>query len=337
MNLHLRIAEWGRVVFGGRLRFGLALPLFLVSCVSLGETELPPAIPLHAEAVEWEEARATSYTETLGVRVEENESDSLENLEELPGVRIVDVAFGSAAARVGLRVGDVIVAANGVSTDAPDALEEVLRASTSSAPVEFELRRDLSLFRVQSPAPSVEPSAEPGRLYVADPVRLRAGFRTVLLEADGGTSVRGAAEIAAFFPRSPLPDAGLEVGDRVLSVDDVEVSSADHFVRQLIAPRAYGEKVRLEVRRGDDVRTRRVRLWAPRRVVERFAIPVVCDYSRSVRDDTVDFRFLGLSKLRLFSYHREGGEREYRFLFFIPFRTGYGELVDETPSTEGGA
>ena len=79
----------------------------------------------------------------LGVRVEPNESDSLENLEIRPGVRIVSVETGSAADAAGIRPGDILLQFDATKTDDPDRLESVLLGVQEDRSATLTLERAL--------------------------------------------------------------------------------------------------------------------------------------------------------------------------------------------------
>ena len=67
------------------------------------------------------------------------------------------------------------------------------------------------------------------------------------------------AVVLAVVPESPADEAGLDVGDVVLSIDGDEVGNADDLVEEL-RRRDVGQKVELEVFTGDDEETIEVEL-----------------------------------------------------------------------------
>ncbi len=77
--------------------------VLLHGCVSYAPSVLVPAITLSAEAVSLvEDTTATSTRIDFGLETGLNESDSLANIEILPGVRVRNVTANSAADSAGI-------------------------------------------------------------------------------------------------------------------------------------------------------------------------------------------------------------------------------------------
>jgi hypothetical protein len=79
--------------------------------------------------------------------------------------------------------------------------------------------------------------------------------------------------------------------------------------------------------RGESQQTT-VKLWSPPRHLAEVTVPILANYSRSPAGDEVEFALLDLWVLSLFEYQRSGQTRSYRFLRWIGWDTGVGELVE---------
>jgi len=71
------------------------------------------------------------------------------------GVRIVQVAPGSLAERMGLKAGDVVLAFNGMAVQSPEQLVQLVGARDPQAPPRFELHTPLA-----GPVPAAPASAQ---------------------------------------------------------------------------------------------------------------------------------------------------------------------------------
>ncbi|MEC8356420.1 MAG: PDZ domain-containing protein, partial [Pseudomonadota bacterium] len=81
-----------------------------------------PAITLSPEEVELKRSTSTG-TVDFGLNVTPNESDSLFNIQSLPGVRVRAIAANSPAAEAGIEVGDIILQIDETRLDHPDSLQ----------------------------------------------------------------------------------------------------------------------------------------------------------------------------------------------------------------------
>lgn len=297
------------------------------SCVTTEATRVPPAVNFSGgEPASGRPAQAGERA-SLGLEVETNESDALDRLEVLPGTRVRSVAPGGPASAAGIAPGDVVLAIDGLPTNGKDAFQAVAAAARPGAALRVEVRRGTAAFEASVVPAAALAGSPPVDLYQVDPVKLRAGFRTVVLQAGEGR--RAAAEIAKLFPESPLERAGLRTGERVVALDGKEISSAEDLVRRVVEERDPGQGVTLTVRRGEEEVPVRLRLWAPPRRVARFLVPILFHYESKLRPRLTRWSVVDLWLISLFEYRREEGEREIRLFKFFRFRTGYGELVEE--------
>jgi predicted metalloprotease with PDZ domain len=302
--------------------------LSLASCMSTEYEELPPHVNLSAEELEAPLGKSLPEGERayLGLSVEAVESDSLEKLEVLPGARVRAVESGGPAARSGLEAGDVILSVNGTGVRDRDGFEALLQDTKTGETLALELRRGTTALEAKVQAAPAPGGAAPVELYRVDPLKSRAGYRTVVVGS--GAERRVAAEVVKIFPRSPLPEHGLVAGDRILALQGRPVSSAQDLVRRFFQL-DFGDAVELTVLRAGGEETLDVRLWAPRRRISALQVPVLFTYESSWKPDKTSFYFLDFYVFALFGYRREEGEREVRLFSLFRFRSGYGELVEE--------
>jgi len=271
----------------------------------------------------------------LGVEVEAHESDSLDDLEALPGVRVRAVDRGGPADRAGLRAGDIVLRVDGVRVDDRDGFEAISRTLAPGTPCAIELRRDTVGVEV-SVAPVERPSAAPApqELCRVDPLHLRASFRTSRVRV--GADERTAVEVRELFAESPLAAAGVRPGDRFVAFDGETLSSAQDLVTRSLAHEP-GDAVTLKRLRtvdagGDSVEAADVLeldLWAPDRVLTGLSVPILFTYESRAEPSSTTFRIIDLWLVSLFSYERENGEKTWSFLGLFEFQTGYGELREE--------
>ena len=313
--------------FRGRASSLTTLAAFFsgLSCVTTQPISVPPPVNVSSGPLAAPSQPAPGGE--VGIEVEANENDSLEKLEVLPGVRVRSVAGGGAGAAAGVQAGDVVLTVDGAPVNHPDAFEALARGAAPGRELRLEVRRDTTVFEARVTVGAPAHGAPPVELYRADPLKLRAGFRTVAVEGPGGR--RTAAELVRLFPESPLEGAGLRPGDRIVSLSGTEVSSAEELVRALLEDHEFGERVKLEVRRGTEGLAPAVKLWAPRRHLTKLVLPVLFNYEWRLSPRRTQWALLDFWLFSFFQYRREEGEKEMKFFSLIRFRSGYGELIEE--------
>jgi C-terminal processing protease CtpA/Prc len=305
-----------------------AAALSLASCRSTEYEELPPHVNLSPE--ELESPRGKSLPQGMrahvGLSVEAVEGDSLEKLEILPGARVRAVESGGPADRAGVEAGDVVLSVNGTEVKDRDGFEALLQDTRPGETLTLELRRGTTALEVKVQAAPAPGEAEPVELYRTDPLKSRAGYRTVVVGSGAGRRV--AAEVARVFPRSPLPEHGLAAGDLIVGLQGQPIFSAQDLVGRFFQ-QEFGDEVELALLRAGGEEKLQVRLWAPSRRISALQVPILFTYESSLKPDKTRFDFLDFFVFSLFGYRREEGEREWRLLSLFRFRTGYGELVEE--------
>lgn len=313
------------------LRSLLLLPLAstLLSCVSYEPAVLIPAVTLSPETLSLREPGAeTGARADFGLDVSVNESDSLFNVEVLPGVLVRELTQLGPAASAGLRVGDVILAIDGTEVNQPDAIRALEQTASVDDDYEFRVRRGTTVFAATLSPRQVGDAAPPRELYRLDPLASRAGYRSRVIEVTGGNS-QVAAEVVSFSPGSPLPGAGIAIGDLIVALEGGQLSSAQDLVSRLNQQYELGERVALTVYDGATLRDVEVELWDPGRRISRVALGPLLHYDSELNPPSQELTLIDLWLFSVYRYRQSEGERSHSILGLLNFTSDYGELVEE--------
>ncbi len=298
----------------------------LSACIHTEPRLTAPHINLSPATVFTSHTNETDLVLDFGIEVSANESDSLENLEALPGVRVRRVTDNGSAAAAELKAGDIILAVNGVDTNNPDTFIALLNDAKPDQAVSVKARRDTTVFTTQL-AGQTRTQADIQELYRADPIMSRAGYRTVTVAADS-KNLTG-ARIVELFAKSPLPAAGLKVDDTILTADSYAVESAQGLINYLMS-KDYGDTVAVQFVDADNIlQSKSIKLWDPGRRLSQFSLWPFFSYRNDLSPSTTKFSLLDLWIISLFKYERQGNERNYRLFTLFKFGTGTGELVED--------
>lgn len=310
----------------------LLLSLTLLSaCISYEPRQRVPTLALSPDTavLASNTGAATTPGVSFGLTGGLNESDSLTNISILPGIRVRAVVPGGAAERAGIRAGDVILSINGSESNHPDVLDALALNTTEASDFEFEVRRNTTVFMATvEVTPVTAQQAEPVELYRADPVLMRAGFSTELMQDPAGRRVSG-ARVVRLFDDSPLTMADIGIDDIILAIDGRPVESAQGLVTTLTQRYEPGDDVTLSVSRGNRIREQRVELWHPGRKLSRLSLWPLFRYESTLNPDQTRLTVGDLILFSLFSYQRSGAEREYNVLGLFRSASDYGELIEE--------
>jgi len=309
--------------------------LFLVSsclgaCVSYEPAVLVPAVTLSAEEISLVSDSNNTLQVDFGLDTAANESDSLFNLETLPGVRVVSVTSNGPAEAAGIQVGDVVLAVNGTETNNPDALLALQGDNSGQEQTyRFTVQRNTTVFEASVIARPVANNPAPVELYRVDPLATRAGYESALVDiGDDGPMV--AARVVQIFPSSPLPGAGIQVGELILAVDGEFLNSAQDLVTRLNQEYPLGSEVTMTRFDGQQVSDLRVRLWDPGRRISRIALGPLFRYESSLSPASESLTILDFWLFSLYSYQQAEGERSHSLLGLINVTSDSGELIEET-------
>lgn len=308
--------------------------MVVTGCMSTEPRQLVPSITLSPETVSLSSGEPVGNGLNFGMSVALNESDSLSNIAILPGVRVRSVTPGGAADLAGLRAGDVILKIDEREVNHPDLVDALAQQTDTAGHFVLEVRRNTTVFQSSLNArPQTDARAALVELYRADPIATRAGYVTEIYDTAGGPP-RSGARLVELFDASPLPAAGLELGDTILALNDIPVTSAQDLITRLNTEHALGEEVRLSVARDSTLALetfgREVQLWSPGRRLSRLALGPLLQYESSLSPAQTRLSVGDLWLFSLFSYSHVEGEKQYSLLSLFRFATGYGELVEES-------
>lgn len=320
----------------GMRLFLLAFVSFsLAACVSTQPESLTPSVSMSSEMLDLRTGATSAQGYDFGLTVVVNESDSLSNIEILPGVRVRAVTENAAAALAGIRVGDVILQVDGNDVNQPDTLDAIaLQGSAQERSFNFEVRRNTVVLQATVNARRLDANrSAPIELYRADPIATRAGFTTQLLDSNAAGNSSG-AKVVRFFPGSPFPGADIRQDDVIVSLDGVALESAQDLITRVNTEHSLGDKVTLGIIRYSNGQTvsleRSLRLWNPGRRISRISLGPILQYSNNLSPAQTELSIGDFWLFSLFDYSHSEGEKQYSLFSLLRFSSGYGELVEES-------
>ncbi|CAL1241826.1 DegQ family serine endoprotease [Candidatus Methylocalor cossyra] len=215
---------------GGNIGIGFAIPSSLVQ-------------PVMEQLIKYGEVQRGQ----LGIGVQDLTPDLAKalHLERSGGALIAQVQAGSAAAKAGLRAGDVVIALDGKPIANAAALRNAVGLLRIGTEVTLEIIRDGKHEKVA--AQIAKPRRE--RMRAAELNQRLQGAQLGSIET--GHPLYGeveGVEVLAVEPGSPAWMAGLRQGDIITSVDRRPVKNLDEF---RAAAESSKEALLLNVRRGD--------------------------------------------------------------------------------------
>lgn len=161
--------------------------------------------------------------------------------EQESGLLVAGVEPGSPADRAGIVRGDIILEVNGEALDQGQlSLQRALRSLNSGESVELQVAHGDEVRTL-----SVAPEDRDGQPYLGIQSCGAPGMRDFFTPGQPGERLAGAL-ITEVVTGSPAEQAGLQAGDRILSVDDQEVG-LDQNLGEIIAGYKPGDQVALEV------------------------------------------------------------------------------------------
>ena len=305
--------------------------LLLSACVSTEPLTTAPHINLSPETVFVDRQSNDERMLDFGLEVSANESDSLENLEILPGVRVRRVDTGSPATAAGIKAGDIILAINSMTINHPDTLATLLQNAETGQNLQVKARRDTTVYETTMVGQTLV-RANIEEHYRSDPLMSRAGYRTDVVKADNKQLT--VARIVEIFPKSPFSESNIAAGDAIVAVDDRPVESAQALVNAFISL-GYGEKVTVTVLdQQSKLSEKTVRLWDPGRRLNRLSLWPLFNYESDLSPSSTRFSLLDFWVFSIFEYQRENTEKSYRLFTLFRFGSGAGELLDDSKSEQ---
>ncbi len=304
----------------------IVISILLSACISTEPLSTAPHINLSPNTIFLSQNNKPQSID-FGIEVTANESDSLENLEVLPGLRVRRVGINSPAQAAKIKAGDIILAVNGTETNHPDTFAALLQSIKPGQSVELKARRDTTVYRSKLVGQTLV-RADIEELYRSDPVLTRAGYQTELIEADDKPLT--VARIVEVFPKSPFTEANIEVGEAIVGINDRSIESAQGFINQLNNFKP-GDDVSLSVLdKTNTLTTKPIQLWDPGRRISKFSLWPLFSYQSGLSPSTTKFSLLDFWIFSIFEYERENTEKSYTLFTLFNFGTGAGELVDES-------
>ncbi len=300
--------------------------ILMTSCLTYEPTQLVPEITLSAEDVLFVESRETKLLVDFGMEVSLNESDSLFNLEVLPGVRVRSVVLNGPASAAGMQVGDIILSINGLTTNEPDSIIAI----QTQDPLEsynFQIQRNTTVFEVPLTGRTIDSTLEPRELFRIDSIATRATYRTQLatVREEGQLA---AATVVEIFPDSPLAAAGLKPNDKILAINDKHITSAQDFISRINKDFELGDTIEITVYAKGTIEKRTLKLWQPGRRISRMSLRPFFHFASSLNPPSQDFSVLDLWLFAVYSYSKIENESSHDILGIFNITSDYGELTE---------
>lgn len=313
--------------------FSLVVCALLTGCISYQPRVLVPSLTLSAQDIGLNESPVDASRNSgvdFGIEAAVNESDSLFNVEVLPGIRIRAVNPGGPANAAGIQPGDVILSINGLETNQPDVLYTLARQTREETEFQFQIRRDTTLLQASVIARPAQNSGAPLReLYRVDPIATRGGYRTELLTISGQPDM-AAARIVDIAPDSPLLTDGFYVDDIIVAIDGRPVGSAQGLINSINTDYELGDTVSMTVFRNNQLHERELTLWDPGRRISRLSLLPLLQYESTLSPQRTSFSLLDFWLFAVYRFDHSAGERRHQLLELFSFSSDYGELVEET-------
>jgi serine protease Do len=176
----------------------------------------------------------------LGVKIEpvtQDVADSL-GLSETAGALVNEPQSGSPGEKAGIKVGDVITAVNGETVKNPKELARMIGSMDPGKQVDVNIWRDgksmsLKLTLGTLPDENKMASAESGQSQPGDQQQQSTPNQTLdklgleVSPADDGKGV----QVTSVDPNSDAADKGIKAGEKITSVNNQDVKSADDIQR----------------------------------------------------------------------------------------------------------
>lgn len=309
-----------------RLALGV-LTLLLGGCVSYEPAVLVPEITLSPEDVNLTQNPASGGALNFGIEAGVNESDSLFNIEALPGIVVRQLDPGGAADAAGIQAGDIILNVDDIAINQPEALAALEREGMPGS-YSFTVQRGTTVFATEVTPRTIAQDSSVQELFRIDPLATRTGYQSTVVRIRGQEDLV-AAKVVRFYPESPLPAAGFAEGDVILALDDSYLSSAQDLVTRLNRDYELGDRVTFTVYHNDAISEREVRLWDPGRRISRIAVGPLLQYESSLNPDRRQLSILDLWLFSFYDFRQQDSERSHSLLGIFNFSSDMGELVEE--------
>tara|TARA_B100001059_G_scaffold234353_1_gene276696 strand:+ start:1885 stop:2832 length:948 start_codon:yes stop_codon:yes gene_type:complete len=299
------------------------------SCVSYEPKILTPAMTFSAEEVNLLNPEIANQSIDFGLDVGPNESESLFNLEILPGVKVRKIENGSNAGKSGIRAGDILLKIDQIDINTPDSLR-ALEKFSGPKDFNFRVQRDSTVFETTVKAELAETSI-PIELYRVDPIATRAAYSSHILSIENRSNLV-AARIEELFEKTTLPSAGLNPGDMILALEGVPINSAQDLITRLNREHALGSEVTLDIYADGEFKSVKLTLFNPGRRISQIKLGPLINYESELTQRGVDTRFklLNLWFVAAYQYSNIDGEKKHSLLGLFEIASDLGELAEES-------
>ena len=300
--------------------------ILMTSCLTYEPAQLVPEITLSAEEVFFIESTESNLLVDFGMEVSLNESDSLFNLEALPGVRVRSVVLNGPANTAGVQVGDIILSINGLTTNEPDSVLAI-QTQEQLESYNFQIQRNTTVFEVPLIGRRIGTTLEPRELFRVDSIATRASYRTELAAVMEEGQL-AAATIVEIFPDSPLSTAGLKTNDKILAINDEHITSAQDFISRVNRDFELGDTIEITVYAKDTIEKRILTLWEPGRRISRISMRPFFHFATSLNPFSQNLSILDLWLFAVYSYSKIENESSHDILGIFNITSDYGELTE---------
>lgn len=289
----------------------------LSGCVHFESNPIPPSVVLSPENLRLDDVERDDDGVDFGVEVRPNESDSLANIEILPGLKVSTVHPNGPADIAGIDINDVILSVDGIETNDLDTLNAIAEQSSPNQQLSFVVRRGTTALEATVIARQAKRSIALRELYRIDPVASRAAYRTEILDPPND-SQGSAVRVVGIEEDSPLHDAGIQEGDIVTRVGSREVHSAQSLVNELVENYSPGSAVILTVLSDGSQSDRTVLLWDPGEYLSRMQLWPLFRYEFRPSPMRTIFQFPDI--LPIYRKHTTEFETHHQLLLFFSIR-----------------
>jgi serine protease Do len=139
-------------------------------------------------------------------------------------LKVTGVEAGSSAAKAGIEIGDILVAANGAALTGPEQLASALRKSGPTLTITVRDTRTGREVPVEVAVPGAKPAEAPEAPPGGNPGRLGAVTELAFYDAEA------AVKVTEVEPGGPAARAGLAVGMIILQANDKPILHPDDLV-----------------------------------------------------------------------------------------------------------
>lgn len=281
---------------------------------------LPPTVSMSPERLSLQESKSQNLGEAeFGLSVRTNESDSLANVERLPGVKVSRVHPRGPAELAGIQANDVILSINGMPVDEPDVLHRIELSAIPDEELNVSLRRATTVLETVLLPRAVRGPTLIRELYRIDPIATRASYVTEVLS--GTTEDRTGAKIIEIQEKSPYHGTKISKGDVILAVDGVPVTGAQALINRVNREYSAGDTVTFTVFSGDVVFDVSLKLWHPPVYLQSVRLFPLFAYSRNQEANTTKFHIIDV--FPIYAYRQTVHEVNHRILWFFKFNKKY--------------